>query len=683
MRHVVHDESNSRALHYRMITDEWCILSLALRKYADQNSKSFVTTTKTARGNPLVSRRNLFTRILSVSQATRLADELRRIASTEVTVSSALEDIGGQLVAESLAERPLPRCYMLPSTGDIHNAVVEEAGDEGTTTDSMKSSINAVAQRKNGLTISLGNTGDITDGGSVEDKTTHAEEDVPRRSAANEMAITAAIEVAAGKEETAAAMRIQGFLKRRRKEKLSTVSPAEVAPVTTKMSAGSLVDDEHGSGYHGWLGAAVRCLHHAVDIFLLGGAGTASPDCVPSATTSSWHNELHPAGGEQRETNDADKANVCSSKGADNDHADNRGDAERVTVSEIDATKKRSDSNLEHSDDESCCWPIFPPLPLRARAPSLYTLPAFGSDSWGTKDRRGSGPGGGDPTSTAHVVNGGKHATDVSTKLNTDVAARLSSARSVFALRATDILVAFSPSLPPPPPRPSSTPLGADINIALAVPGRSHINSSRRRRLSSEGLRKRLCRELEDAGRAGLGRSLGSASPRHGTSSRGSVPARRQRHVAAPYGEEDINTCGHKGHEGDSRGRPQQPSNNTRYPSPGLVTEIPTVTALGRRLLAQRLQARRGARRRRMLGKADGFRARHVGRQLRIEASMDALEGMHRVLDRRVSIVREETKVSTHHMQQLLGFVDRVVFSDSQVRLSTDMPAANNIGNGG
>lgn len=599
-----------------------------------------------------------------------------------MTVSSALEDIGGQLVAESLAERPLPRCYMLPSTGDIHHAVVEEVGDEGTATDSMKSSTNAVAQLKNGLTIVLGNTGDITDGGSVEDKTTHAEDDVPRRSAANETAITAAIEVAAGKEETAAAVRIQGFLKRRRKENMSTVSAAEAAPVTTTMSAGSPVDDEHGKGCHGWLGAAVRGLHQAVDIFLLGGAGTASADCVPSATTTSWHNELHPEGGKQRKTNNADEANICSSKGADNDHAENRGDAECVTASEINATKKRSDSNPEHSDDESCCWQIFPPLPLRARAPSLYTLPAFGGDSWGTKDRRGSGPGGGNPTTAAHVVSGEKHATDVSTKLDPDVVARLSSARSVFVLRATDILVAFSPSLPPPPPRPPSTPLGPDRKIALAVPGTSPIKSSRRRRLSSEGLRKRLCRELEDAGRAGLGRSLGSASPLHGASSHGSVAARRQRRVAAPYGEEDINTCGHKGDEGDSEGRPQQPSNNTRCPPPGLVTDIPTVTALGRRLLAQRLQARRGARRRRILGKADGFRAGHVGRQLRIEASVDALEGIHRVLDRRVSIAREETKVSTHHMQQLLGVVDRVVFSDSQVRVLTDMPAANNIGNG-
>lgn len=574
-----------------------------------------------------------------------------------MSVSSALEEIGSQLVAESLAERPLRRCYRLPSTGNIRHAVVEEAGNEGRTTDKLKSSTRTVAQLKNGVTIVLGNTRDITDNGSVENITAHAENEVPRRSAANEAASTEAIEVAAEKKETAAAMRVQGFLKRRRREKLSNLSAAEVAPVTPTMSAGSPVDDEHGKGCHGWLGAAVRCLHQTVDTFLLGDGGTTSADCVPSSTTTAWQNGLHPAGREQREGNNTD-----------NDHTDNRGDEENVNASEIDTNKKSSDSNPEHSNDESCCGPIFPPLPLRARAPSLYTLPGLGCDSRGTKGGRGGGPGEGNPTTATHVISGEKHAIDISTKLDPDIAGRLSSARSVFALSATDVLVAFSPSLQPQPTQPPSTSLGPDRNIVPAVPGTSPIKNSRRRRLSPEGLRKRLCTESEDAGRAGLGRPWGSTSSLHEASSRGNIAARRQQRVAAPFPTEDIDARRRRDYEGDSGGRPQQASNNTGCSSPGLVTGIPAATTLGKRLLAQRLKARQTAQRRRMLGKADGFRARHVGRQLRIEACMDALEGIHRVLDHRLSIAREETKVSTHHMQQLLGFMDRVVFSDSQVR---------------
>lgn len=495
---------------------------------------------------------------------------------------------------------------MLLSTGDVGYPVVEETQNDGRRADNMTSSTRTIGQLKNSLRITLVNTSDTTDGQSVKENVTPAEDDMLTISAENETTIFAAVDAAAGKEETAAAVRIQAFLRRRRRDKLTAVSGEEALPETKPTSTRKAVDGEQGRDCHGWFGAAVRHLHQAVDLFLL-----------PKITE------------------------------ADNDHAD----------------KKRIDSESEHSDDDSCDWPIFPPLPLRARAPSLYTLPAPGcGDSRGTKDRRGTEPGRGGPTTNGNVVRGENSITGVSTKLDPDVAARLSSARSVFVLSATDVLVAFSPSLPPLPPTspPRSTLFESNINMALAVPGTSLSKNSRRRRLSPEGLRKRLRSESEDAGRSGLGRPWGSPSPSH-------VAVPRQRRLAALQREEGNDACRHKHDEGDGGERPQQPNTNTRRPSPSFAMGIPALIALGKGLLAQRLLARRAVRRKRLLGKVDGFRARHVGRQLRVEASADALEGIHRCLDHRMSIAREEANVSARHMQQLLGFMDRFVLSDSQV----------------
>eukprot|EP00903_Cladosiphon_okamuranus_P013005 g12134.t2 len=80
----------------------------------------------------------------------------------------------------------------------------------------------------------------------------------------------------------------------------------------------------------------------------------------------------------------------------------------------------------------------------------------------------------------------------------------------------------------------------------------------------------------------------------------------------------------------------------------------------------RRYNAGLAARRRRVLGETDQFRARHVGLQLRSGAATDALESVERALDLRLSI-RREKRVPPAHVTELLDIVDRYVFSQSQL----------------
>lgn len=540
------------------------------------------------------------------SQAVNLADELRSIALSQATASSALADTGRQLVVDALAEQPLPREYVRPCR-EIDNATAETNATRMRVDRNSNPSDNTLAKSvlQTGVSGPNGNDTSLTgSGGNTESY------DIPAIVAVSAVAAHGAIEIAAGKEETAAAARIQSFLRRRRQERVVAASEAERA-------VAAAASDPTVEGGGGWLGAAIRVLRQAVDLFILG-EELQQADSVEHSVTSKPSSAPWDclAGNEEQENTSQDNA-----------HAYNSG-TNRTTS---DTTKNHhSDSD----NDEHDYLPVFPPVPLRARAPSLYTLPPPGLMR---RIHNASGAGG-----STNNISCGDIRSGVFTKLDPAVAARLSSARSVFGLCATDILTAFSP---PPPPSGVVSSATEALSRPRTVPG-TPGHDGYRLTLSPDALRLRLRTEAKEALHAGLGRPWGSRWRLSGA-----IIGRQRSAFRKNTRTYDADGGG---------GGAQHKRRRTEFVRP--------MTALGRRLLAKRLNAARAARRRRIIGATDAFRARLVGRQLRSGAAASALEGVGRTLDDRIRIARE-MRVSPAHVEQLLDILDRFVFSESQVTL--------------
>ncbi|CBN79766.1 conserved unknown protein [Ectocarpus siliculosus] len=600
------------------------------------------------------------------SQAGRLADELRLIASGQAAASLALGDAGAQLIADAEAEKPIPREYALSRSSSTHdhnplgrthcgkleeiNCISEiDRGDEGDSRGKGPANAAAVVvghnDNEHDVVVIAPETASIVPNGLAAGT---GDEFGPRGPSLPPAAVSVAgssmaIEMAAQEEEIAAASRIQSFLRRRRRQGRLGIVPgglsterATVVPVlpSAANSSGELCNagSSRSRATADWFVVALRSLRREVDNFLLGGTGVdvvrgGSSDDGSAAPSVS---DLGENAGDSGSDEDIDKAD-----GVDGD-SDNDGD----------------DTEPESSEDcPDYDWPTFPPVPLRARAPSLYTLPPPSSGSLRRKPRDSSERAPGVPASKGPF-----------TKLDPEVAARLNSASSVFCLRASDVLTAFSP--PPPPPSSSrliaSTATSSDSlprSRPSAIPGTSagREGTGGFRRLSSpEALRQRLRVEAQDASLAGLGRPwllssrAVSLQTRHKQEQQRSAFLRKKGNSGKPIG-----MWGGCGGIDQVRGKRRR------------TDAFGPLTPLGQRL-ARRYNAGVAARRRRIIGETDAFRAVHVGRQLRIGASLNALERVERALDARLSCAREAT-VSSAHIAELLDVVGRFVFSDSQL----------------
>lgn len=616
------------------------------------------------------------------SQAGRLADELTLIASGQASASLALAAAGEQLVAEAVAEKPLPREYTLPSSapqrarlgdgerlrGSPHNdsnAVQEDGGkisqrdDQGHEISETVAGVLVPAGDPDGERGATSDTCNDEEPGSADGQEANQFRGggsglLSASSAVNTTAPTAtAIEVAAVKEEVAAAVRIQAVLRLRRGQ----TRPGDMRQVPVAAGFSSTIessghDQRSTDSKAEWFGEALRRLRREVDSFLLGDQRQDPASAVDSTASS-----LQDIGDRAQEPEQEKDSVALPPSNTDNGSC---------TDDETADTHISTESSGYDNDED---WPAFPPVPLRARAPSLYTLPAPGSSTWkravGVPEvEGGESRAAGISRSTAAAEGEG----GIFRKLGPEVVTRLSSARSVFCLRAADVLAAFSP--PPPPPR-SPSPLGAfaakpkDTLLGprpSTVPGQTIGRGNRsdyggHGKLSSpDALRHRLRREAEDVSRAGFGRPwLLSSHKRR-------VPTRHRRE------QEQLSAIIRERNSARSaRGKrimytsPIEPGQEKQR----RLDFFGSWTPLGRRL-AKRYCAGLAARRRRVLGETDQFRARHVGRQLRSGAATSALEGVERALDLRLS-VRRERKVPPGHVTELLDVVDRYVFSDSQV----------------
>ncbi|CAB1111351.1 unnamed protein product [Ectocarpus sp. CCAP 1310/34] len=617
------------------------------------------------------------------SQAGRLADELRLIASGQAAASLALGDAGAQLIADAEAEKPLPREYALSRSSSTHDHHASVRTHCGKLQEINRISENDLGERfegnrrgkglANAAAVVVGHTHEAVviapETASILPNGLGAEtgnEIVPRGpssplAAASVTGSSMAIEMAAQEEEIAAAARIQSFLRRRRRHGRLGIVPggfsterATVVPVlpSAANSSGELCNagSSRSRATAHWFLLALRSLRREVDNFLLGGTGVdVARGCSSddgSAAPSVSHKEV-----------EAQKPDLGDNAGASGpDEGADKADG-------VDGNSDNDGDDTEPESSEDCPdddWPTFPPLPLRARAPSLYTLPPPSSGSLRRKPRDSSERAPGVPASKGPF-----------TKLDPEVAARLHSASSVFCLRASDVLTAFSP--PPPPPSPSRliarTATSSDSlpsSRPSVIPGTSAGREGTRGfpRLSSpEILRQRLRVEAQDASLAGLGRPwlLSSHANR--------LPTRhKQEQVRSAFlrkkgsSRKPIRVWGGCG--GIDLVREKRRRTDAFGP----------LTPLGQRL-ARRYNAGVAARRRRILGETDAFRAVHVGRQLRIGASLNALERVERALNARLSCARE-AKVSSAHIAELLDVVGRFVFSDSQVgrQLKASLP---------
>eukprot|EP00752_Nemacystus_decipiens_P007659 g6847.t1 len=599
------------------------------------------------------------------SQAGRLADELRLIASGQVAASSALAAAGEQLAADAMAEKPGPRDYTLPPRtrtrarrrAGVRKPASKSRGDSQILEDVVAGQ-RAIKEPGQGCGIITRNAGEP---GSKQEATSDQGDDAVGGTASRDAehfvgegaglpfattnTAATAIETAAGLEEVAAAARIQSFLRRRRRQ----TRPDETGPLPVRSASSSVVepssDDQRSTDSTAeWFGAALRRLRGEVDSFLLGDEPQKDPG-------GAGRSEATPSqdAGDQTQEPELESRSVAS-------RLSNADDGGRTDDDTADTRSSSESSGYDNDDD----WPTFAPVPLRARAPSLYTLPAPGSSATSrrrTRDVDGDDRGAAcsSRSTTAAEGQGG-----VFTKLGLEVVARLSSARSVFGLRAADVLAAFSP---PPPPPCSSCPLSAfaakprDTTLSerpFTVPAPTigigdRLEHRGYGRLSSpDALRLRLRREAEDASRAGFGRPWLLSSRRQREPTR----HRQQQEQLAAIVRARNRARGLRGGVEDGR--------ETRR----RLDFFGSWTPLGRRL-AKRYNAGLAARRRRVLGETDQFRARHVGRQLRSGAVTSALEGVERALDLRLS-VRREKRVPPSHVTELLDVFDRYVLSDSQ-----------------
>ena len=606
------------------------------------------------------------------SQAGRLADELRLIASGQVSAALALAATGESLVADAAAEKPLPREYTLPpSTRERARRAAGVKSGEEKLPDESDALEEGGSQRPKGPRQGYGvsekaagdvgapagepadeeeGTGDIGNdavGGAMPRVSENFAREGSGLPLASAGAAGAAVEAAAGREEMAAAARIQSFLRRRRRQaNLEEVKQVPAVPVSSSAVEPFADDQRSTDSLAEWFGVALRRLRREVDMFLLGDEqqeGRAS-------AVDSQASPVQVAGGQAQEL---DVNNESAASRVPN--ADGGGSTDDETA----GTHSSSESSGYDSDDD---WPTFPPVPLRARAPSLYTLPAPGSSNTGKRKAnevdRADSSAACSIQSTATAVGGG----GVFTRLGPEIVARLSSARSVFCLRAADVLAAFSP---PPPPRFSSAvgalaakPRDDSLGPRPSVPEQAVRNGDRSDRpgsgtLSSpNALRHRLRRDAEEASRAGFGRPWLLSSHKRRAPTR---HKQEQEQLSAFIREMNSARGGGGGGGGMEKAREKRRR----------LDFFGSWTPLGRRL-AKRYNAGLAARRRRVLGETDQFRARHVGRQLRSGAATSALEGVNRALDLHLR-VRREKRVPPAHVTELLDVIDRHVFSDSQV----------------
>lgn len=261
-----------------------------------------------------------------------------------------------------------------------------------------------------------------------------------------------------------------------------------------------------------------------------------------------------------------------------------------------------------------------PALPPRPPAPSLYTLlsPSIKLRQGRCSDSRGH-PGVGEPRVFPEIQEG--------------TIARLSSARSVFGLRAMDVLAAFSPS-------PSSASISpgtyAPLRLRHTAPGWVARSPGPSRGV----IRRRLRTATQPTGAGGLGQA--SDHPGKGVSSVRPGQAHAVNHGAADEPESD-------GANGEA--------NPKKHPSRKLPPP-------GRRLSGEHELV---ARRRRCVGRTDAMRVKHAGRNLWFGVAAGALAGVLRTLDDRSLAARQRRELPRGHVEQLLGAVDRLAFAESQV----------------
>lgn len=617
------------------------------------------------------------------SQAIRLVDELRGTALGLASSSSLFADAGVQLVADALTERPPPRDYT--TTPDKTTGVFRRSPSNASEPPQANGGVEDIphiptaSEKKKATRAGAGNL--VTDhcsslidrqSGETRLVGAHADVDVVVVAAGRSSGDYSAVEVAAKKEEQTASARISSFLWRRRQERLvddvnDVPEPKDPAKLSTGSMMGAVTDEQPppssssgGGGGSGWLGAAVLALRKAIDIFLLGERTEGPNTLLADGASSDGRNNTTTAVGipsEEGPRKTDQVSRVCNT------------DRGKTGMS-----KTLDDSNTDcgyggrDGDDDSTT--TFSQVPLRARVPSLYTLPPPGG-SWGAATRnrggdRGGGDGGGGAgdgagSTTNNTISGG-----LFTKLDPAVAARLYSARSVFALRAADVLAVFSPPPPVPVSRSPFEPSAReDISLSrpsTAPPAAAATGSGgrHRRKLSSDALRRHLHMEAADASRTGLGRPWGLPKWPSPTGGGGAINRRKKRPSA--FQKEHPTRQEVDVEEGDCDVEQQSREKRRR-----LLLSGPC-TALGRRLLAKRQSIVRAARRKSMMGEMDTCRARHACRQSGSGAAVSALEGVGRVLDTRLSVAREK-RVSLAQMELLVDAFDGSIFSDSQVRL--------------
>lgn len=512
--------------------------------------------------------------------------------------------------------------------------------------------------------------GDIS---SEPEATTSPESDQETISVLEDKAMPAdAVAVAADKEKMAAIRRIETFIVRRWRG--WSGEPSAVATMAATIQAGAesetkataaAVPMSAGKGGIWWLDSAIRSLTQVVDEFLRG----------DSSSTHSTANSKEPRlVGTVDESTGSDTQTSADSKVPTGDY---RGSSEDPSSSPIETSREsivQIDDDKQGSNDDDDGWPVFPPVPLRARAPSLYTLASPGN-SRKNRTERGGGAGGGD--GVVSTDDAAQHEPETTIfpskyKLEADVSARLSSARSVFGLRASDVLSAFP--LPPPSGKENKLPLplktmirwrrvATPATILDKTPPARTISGFRGSLFSPDVLRRRLRSEGYDAARAGL--RLPWDFPHQGRLT--SAPGRRRPRSASPKRSSNIFNC----IGGDNEGARDFTSvvGNTKCDRGGMRTSHRfggSLTNLGRRLLQKRRQLARDRRRRQFLGVTDAARFRHAGKQLRSVAAMRALDEILRFLDRDALVAREKNNLPEEHVEKLLGLVDRLALTGSQ-----------------
>lgn len=512
------------------------------------------------------------------SQVTKLTNELRCIAASRARASTLITEAGAHFVAEASTEEP-PRRGFIPLYG--HRQTCE------------------------GKQI-LGKTPLIEDDLSTIEKKSVT--------VADRVAISMAVE----KEEIAAAKRILAFLRRRLRNRpvkgfgAGTASVNSTGVRTNAPYRSAKTDAYACDQGSGRLDAAIYTLHEAVDFVVRRNPSsrskTSSAKFTPSASSHEHRPEYSKYSKSSREISD-DTAKVRGRSKNNND------------IDEISDTIVSDYTNeAPHSSGVE-----FSPVPLRARASSLYTLPA-------SLVIRGGGSG------NHYTMCSDKTKIDRFTEINRDVATRLSSVRSVFGLRASDVLAAFAPPL-------TSTSTAVPVpRLHTSTPPATGGCGSPPRTPSPDALRQRLNAEAKDAFSAGIGQPLGST-----------------RRLYFPVDHRPRLGLRRKVYPRRFNVQWDREQNSERK-----IDTWGPVTALGRRLLVKRAQALTEARKQQMLGVMDVLRVRQAGRQLRSGAAVNALDAVLHALDARDSKSQEE-RIPVTHMEELLGLVDRFVFSDSQV----------------